>query len=355
MRRGFLAVATLAVVVLVAGLLRPASTADIADASGDRAPGSIAQLVDVSIGGHDQAVMLRGASAKAPVLLFLEGGPGGTGIGRVRNSGTDLEQKFVVATWDQRGTGKSYAALEPSATLTVDQMVKDTLKVVDYLRARFEKQKVYLVGSSWGTIIGTLAVQRAPEKFAAYVGTGQMVDPFATDKLMYAESIQDAQARGDRSAVKTLRALGPPPYEDTLDYPVAISSNPKWIEFTHGEDYSATSDYPASLFVREYSLIEQLRGMAAIAETFHVLYPQLSATDFRADVPRLEVPVYLVEGGHEASGRKTLARTWFDQLTAPDKTWVDFQKSGHTPPYDEPGRFARLLEDVLTSTSPPAA
>ena len=71
-------------------------------------PGSIAQLVDVSIGGHDQAIMLRGASAKAPVLLFLEGGPGGTGIGRMRNSGTDLEQKFMVATWDQRGTGKSY-------------------------------------------------------------------------------------------------------------------------------------------------------------------------------------------------------------------------------------------------------
>ena len=354
-RRGLLTVATLAVVVLVAGLLRPASTADIADASGDRVPGSIAQLVDVSIGGHDQAIMLRGASAKAPVLLFLEGGPGGTGIGRIRNSGTDLEQKFMVATWDQRGTGKSYAALEPSATLTVDQMVKDTLEVVDYLRARFEKQKVYLVGSSWGTIIGTLAVQRSPEKFAAYVGTGQMVDPFATDKLMYAESIQMRRHEVMTRPSKTLRALGPPPYDDTLDYPVAIASNPKWIQFTHGEDYSAASEYPTSLFVREYSLVEQLRGMAAIAETFHVLYPQLSDTDFRVDVPRLEVPVYFVEGGHEASGRKTLARTWFDQLTAPDKTWVHFPNSGHTPPYDEPSRFARLMEDVLRSTSTPAA
>ena len=164
----------------------------------------------------------------------------------------------------------------------------------------------------------------------------------------------DAQARGDRSAVKKLRALGPPPYDDTLDYPVAIASNPKWIQFTHGEDYSAASEYPTSLFVREYSLIEQLRGMAAIAETFHVLYPQLSDTDFRVDVPRLEVPVYLVEGRHEASGRETLARTWFDQLAAPDKTWVDFPNSGHTPPYDEPGRFARLMEDVLSSTSTPA-
>jgi proline iminopeptidase len=353
-RRGFLSVATIAVFVLVAGLVRPATTAAIVDASGDRVPGSIAQLVDVRVGGHDQAIMLRGVSAKAPVLLFLEGGPGGTGIGRVRNSGDELEEHFVVATWDQRGTGKSYDALEPSVTLTVDRMVKDTLEVVDYLRARFQKQTVYLVGSSWGTVIGTLAVQHAPEKFSAYVGTGQMVDPFATDKLMYAEAIRDAKARGDRSAVETLRNLGPPPYDDTLDYPVAISSDPKWIRFTHGQDYSATSEYPASLFVREYSLVEQLRGMAAIAETFHVLYPQLSDTDFRVDVPSLAVPVYLVEGRHEASGRETLARTWFDQLAAPHKTWVTFQKSGHTPPYDEPGHFARLMEDVLTSTHSPA-
>jgi proline iminopeptidase len=353
-RRGFLTLATLAVVVLIAGLIRPGTTAAIVDANGDHVPGSIAQLVDVRIGGHDQAIMLRGTSSKAPVLLFLEGGPGGTGIGRVRNSGDDLEQSFVVATWDQRGTGKSYEALEPSATLTVDQMVKDTLDVVDYLRARFEKQKVYLVGSSWGTIIGTMAVQRSPEKFAAYVGTGQMVDPFATDKLMYAESIRDAETRGDRSTVETLQALGQPPYDDTLDYPVAIASNPKWINFTHGQDYSATSEYPASLFTREYSLVQQLRGMAAIAETFHVLYPQLSDTDFRIDVPSLEVPVYLVEGRHEASGRSTLARTWFDQLTAPHKTWVSFQSSGHTPPYDEPGHFARLMQDVLTSTTEPA-
>jgi hypothetical protein len=169
------------------------------------------------------------------------------------------------------------------------------------------------VGSSWGTIIGSLAVQHAPEKLAAYVGPGQMVDPFATDRLMWSESIRDAQGRDDRSAVK-LRAIGPPPYDDTLDYPIAISSNPKWIQFTHGEDYSANSEYPASLFVREYSLVEQLRGMAAIAETFHVLYPQLRDTDFRVDVPSLKVPVHLVEGRHEVAGRSTLARNWCNAL-----------------------------------------
>jgi proline iminopeptidase len=349
LRQGVLTLATGAVLVLAAGLLRPASTASIVGADGQVVAGSIAEIAEVPIGGHDQAIMLRGASAKAPVLLFLEGGPGGTAIGRIRNSGQDLEQDFVVAAWDQRGTGKSYDALEPTSTLTLDQMVNDTLEVTNYLRGRFHQQKIYLVGSSWGTILGTMAVQRAPELFHAYVGTGQMVDPFETDQLMYAESLQDAQARGDHGAVKELRDLGQPPYDNTLDYPVAIASNPKLMNFEHGPDYNASSEYPASLFVGEYTLVQQLRGMAAIAETFHVLYPQLSGTDFRVDVPRLDVPVYLVEGSPEATGRETLAREWFNLLAAPGKHYVRFGHSGHTPPYDEPGHFAELMSHIVAA------
>ncbi len=345
-----LALSTCAVLALGSGLLRPATTAAIIGADGRVVAGSVAEMVRAPIGGHDQAIMLRGVSSEAPVLLFLEGGPGGTGIGRIRNSGEALEQDFVVAAWDQRGTGKSYDTLEPTSTLTVEQMVSDTIEVTDYLRDRFDEQKIYLVGSSWGTIIGTMAVQRSPERFHAYVGTGQMVDPFATDKLMYAESLADAQARGDDDAAAALLALGEPPYDNTLDYPVAISSDPKLMDFEHGADYSASSEYPASLFVREYTLVQQLRGMAAIAETFDVLYPQLGDTDFRVDVPRLDVPVHLVEGLHEAAGRETLAREWFDELDAPSKDWVLFEASGHTPPYDEPGRFADLMADIVAAT-----
>jgi pimeloyl-ACP methyl ester carboxylesterase len=122
------------------------------------------------------------------------------------------------------------------------------------------------------------------------------------------------------------------------------------MDFEHGEDYNAAAEYPASLGVGEYSLIEQLRGMAAIAETFNVLYPQLNDTDFRIQVPSLDVPVFLVEGRYEAAGRETLARQWFELLSAPSKKYVVFENSGHTPPSDEPGHFAEFMEDVLRTT-----
>lgn len=344
--RVLLAIGVVAVLALVAGLVRPASTEAITDASGRPVPGSVAELVPVDIGGHEQWLMLRGVSTDAPVLLYLEGGPGGTGVGRMRQAGEDLEQDFVVATWEQRGTGKSVSALEPRDTLTVDQMVQDTLEVTAYLQERFDQERIYLVASSWGTVLAVLAAQRSPESFHAVVGTGQMVDPFETDEMMYAQSIADAEARGDTGQAETLREMGPPPYEDTLDYPIAIASNPAWTAFPGGADYNPASEYPASLFVAEYTLVEQLRGMAAIAETYDVLYPQLAGVDFRRDVPRLEVPVYVVTGAYEAPGRAVLAREWVDGLSAPVTEHVVFEQSGHNPNFHEPGRFADLMARV---------
>jgi len=334
-------------------LARPAGTEPITAADGQGRTGSIAELVRVPIGGHDQAIMLRGNDADAPVLLFLEGGPGGTALGAMRHSGEGLEEHFVVATWDQRGTGKSAVALEPIATLTVDQAVSDTIEVSEYLRDRFGASKIYLVGSSWGTTLGVLAVQQRPDLYAAYVGTGQMVDQQETDKLMYAESVAYAERVGDAGFADQLAANGPPPYTDMLDYPVAISTNPDWDGYEPGPDYDPQGAYPASLFVAEYTLTEQVRGMAALVDTFALMYPQLQEVDFRSDVPSLGVPVFVVEGAHEAPGRAVLAREWFASLTAPTKQLVTFENSGHTPHLDEPTYFATYMTStVLHQTTP---
>ena len=342
-----LVLATVLVVGLAAVLARPARTAPILDAEGTPVPGSIAELAVVPIGGHDQAIMLRGHDVEAPVLLFLEGGPGGTALGSMRYAGQPLEEHFTVATWDQRGTGKSASALEPLETLTVAQAVSDTIEVTQYLRDRFDEERIYLLGSSWGTTLGTLAVQARPDLFHAYIGSGQMVDQQETDKRMYAESVAYAQRVGDAGFAEQLRAIGPPPYTDMLAYPVAIASNPEWHDFTHGADHDARSTYPANLLVEEYNLTEKVRSAAALIDTFALMYPQLQDVDFRRDILRLDVPVFIVEGEHEAPGRADLAVDWFEQLSAPSKQMVTFEHSGHTPHLHEPGRFAAYLAEVV--------
>jgi pimeloyl-ACP methyl ester carboxylesterase len=337
---------TLALMGLAVFLARPATTAQIAGADGRPLPGSIAELTTVPIGGHDQALMIRGRNVKNPVLLYLAGGPGGTDLGAMRADVT-LEQAFVVVTWEQRGAGKSYSALDPAEMMTLEQMIADTVEVTDYLRQRFDREKIYLVGNSWGSTLGVLVVQRYPELFHAYVGTGQMVSPRETDILFYQETLAWAEKEGQDALVSQLRQNGPPPYENVRDYEPAISHEHDWNPYPY---LDASKEMPLNLFVPENSLMDRVNGLRAFLDTFSVLYPQLQQIDFRRDVPSLDVPVYIVAGQYEARGRSVLCDEWFQMVQAPSKELIVFERSGHRPLFEEPGTFAALMDRVRQET-----
>jgi proline iminopeptidase len=334
------AVATAVVALLLLGLVRPPSTPAIVDERGEPIAGSIAELDTIEVGGHEQALLLRGHDRDAPVLLHLEGGPGGTGLGAMRLFGGLLEEDLVVVTWDQRGTGKSFAALEPRETLTVDRTVADLLEVVDHLRARFDEERIYVLGNSWGTTLAVLAAQERPEVFHALIGTGQMVSQRETDVRMYERMIAEGRAAGDADRVRQLEELGPPPFEDIVDYaPLLVQPS----------DHPET-EWPANVLVSEYTLLEQVNSAPALLETFAAIYPQLQDIDFRRDVPTLSVPIYDVQGADEDPARSELAGEWLADLEAPSiRGWV-VENAGHRPHLQYPEEFARIMRTVLEET-----
>jgi pimeloyl-ACP methyl ester carboxylesterase len=337
---------TLLLIAAAIFVVQPARTAPIPGPDGEPLPGGIAELTTVELGGQDQAVMIRGRDTANPVILYLAGGPGGTDIGAMR-ADTTLEQDFVVATWDQRGAGKSYAALDPAETLTLPQMVADTLELTDYLRERFDEDKIYLVGNSWGTTLGVLAVQQSPERYHAFVGTGQMVSQRETDLWFYQKTLAWAEQTGNQALAATLRRNGPPPYERLFAYEASNSHEHDWNPYP---ELDMSLEMPAILFVPEYSLMDRLNAFPGFLDTFAILYPQLQQIDFRDDVPALDIPIYIVLGKHETEGRAVLAREWFEILDAPSKELIIFEHSGHRPLFEEPAAFANLMARVLTET-----
>jgi pimeloyl-ACP methyl ester carboxylesterase len=350
-RRVTTAVAVVALAALALGISRPASTDAILTDTGTPLAGSVAELTSVSIGGHDQAVMIRGESTANPVLLFLAGGPGGTELGAMRRHGQALEKDFVVVTWDQRGTGKSYDNLDPTATLTLPQAVSDTIEVSNYLRGRFGQDKIYLLGQSWGTILGVLAVQQHPELYRAYIGVGQMVDPRETDETFYRDTLAWARNTNNASLADQLTNAGPPPYTDMLDYEPTLTNDNKIYPYDHSHNSEGAGGFSTNLFVNEYTLMEQLHAFAGFFDVFTVLYPQLQGIDFRHDAARLAVPVYLVEGRHETPGRLAPAQQWFDLLDVPAKHLIMFDTSGHRALFEQPELFQKLMtETVLAQT-----
>lgn len=340
------AMTTLAVVALAVALTLPGSTAPILGADGQPLPGSIAELATVTIGGHDQTIMIRGRSVDNPVLLHLAGGPGGTDLGAMR-ADTSLEEEFVVATWDQRGTGKSYPALDPVDTLTVEQAVADTIEVANHLRDRFDEQRIYLTANSWGTIPSVQAVQQRPELFHAYIGTGQMVNNRETDRMFYEDTLAWADATGNDGLVERMRANGPPPYREISKYEHTVSYEHQWNAYPGDEDLW---EMPFNTFVAENNLLDRINALRGFFDVNTVIYPQLQDYDFRREAGTLDVPVYLVIGRHEARGRAVLANEWFDQLDAPAKQRVVFERSGHRPSFEQPADFSALMSEIVADT-----
>jgi proline iminopeptidase len=179
MKRHILSVLTAAtfVVACLAGLGACAiHTAPFRDSRGRPIPGSVSTMTDATICGVKQRLWFRAVSAANPPVILLHGGPGASETALFRYFNADLEQRFLMVYWEQRGTGRSYRSDIPSESMTTEQFVRDLDEVVELVRERFGKERVVLLGHSWGSALGILYATRHPETVAAYVGIGQVVD-----------------------------------------------------------------------------------------------------------------------------------------------------------------------------------
>ena len=152
----------------------PGHPAPLVDAAGQPRPGSISERVSVMINGTRQGLIIQSTDAAHPVLLFLHGGPGMPEFFLNTTHPSGLEQDFTVVWWEQRGAGLSFSPDIPPDSMTVTQFIADTVGVTHYLRRRFGKDRIILLGHSWGSFLGIQVAAAAPDLFHAYGGMGQM-------------------------------------------------------------------------------------------------------------------------------------------------------------------------------------
>lgn len=350
-RRAGVAVGGVALVAFAVLLARPAQVAPVTDAQGHPVRGSVAELVKVELNGADLWLSIRGRRADLPVVLYLPGGPGQSDLGLSRALLDALTDRYLVATLDGRGIGKAYASFDPKPT--IERGVDDVLAATDYLRRRFAEDRIALFGESGGTITGVLAVRQAPEKYLAWIGSGQMVDPTETDQRIYDDLLVALRDAGDEDAVKRLRAYGRPPYSTPLANAFVMGH----YELLAG-DYEAPAAYQRrgersgvgfmGLGASEYSLVDKVNAVRGLMDTFTVVYPTWEHIDLRRSAQRLDVPVYVFTGAHELRARRDLAVEWFARLDAPRKRLLSFADSGHATAFEH----AEALRQVLVSLRP---
>jgi pimeloyl-ACP methyl ester carboxylesterase len=288
--------------------------------------------------------MIRGASGSAPVLLFVPGAPGSAEFGAVRRHLAELERHFVVVTLDRRGGGTSYPALDPTSTMTLDNAVADTVAVADYLRRRFGQDRIALLAHSGGSLIGALAVQRRPELFRAYIGTGQAVNLPAFDRVYYDDLLAWARSTRRTALERQLTAQGPPPYRDFFAYePLMLYQNEVYA-YDHAGGFDETLD------AAEYTILEKAHTLNAIMDSWSALYPTMQDVDLRRDARQLSVPVYFVQGAREMRGLAEPFAQWYEVLQAPRKHLTTVEDGGHRAMFERPERLVEVLTRMLTET-----
>lgn len=319
--------------------------------------GGIDLLGNVMLGGEEQWVLIRGKKQTNPVLLYLHGGPGSFIIPRAREFGTLLEEDFVVVYWDQRGSGKSYRSGVPVNSMNLDQFISDTRELVDVLKQRFNVPKIYLVGNSWGAALGALTVERYPELFYAYVGTGQLVNTARAETISYEFTLNEAKTTQNREAIKELTQMGPPPW----DYNT-MTKHRKWLRRFGGTIYeekesanSFLSDFMGKMLLSpEYSLMEIVENSMDPNFAVRNLWDDIAGIDLFEQVPSIDVPVYFIAGRHDYNTPSELVEEYYEKLDAPKgKHLIWFENAAHMPEFEDPQQYYKIMVDsVLAATYP---
>jgi pimeloyl-ACP methyl ester carboxylesterase len=335
--------------------LSPGKPRPFLDASGKELAGSISEKIQVTINGAPQGMFIVGKDIGNPVLLFLHGGTAMPEYFLTQNHPTGLEQYFTVCWWDRRGAGLSYRPDSPPETMSVEQYILDTIEVTRYLRSRFQKDKIYLMGHSGGSLIGIQAAARAPELFAAYVGVSQMSYQLESELLSYEYMARRYREIGNTNMARRLEAAPP-----TMSVPLPASYMKLRDKAMHGLGVGTMRDmksvmtgvFLASWLCRDYTLREKLALWRGKFSGDRRLWDTIIATDLTREVRTLHVPVYFFHGQYDYTVSLPLAKAYLDQLQAPVKGFYTFGNSAHSPMFEERDMMRRILQqDVLSGTT----
>jgi pimeloyl-ACP methyl ester carboxylesterase len=306
----------------------------------------------VTLGSLPQKIHIKSANAANPILLFLHGGPGVCNRHTVMTRHADLADDFTVVAWDQRGSGGSYKGAAAD-TLTVERLTDDAHELVLWLCGEFGKDKVFLLGGSWGSELGTWLAYRYPEHIAAFVGFGQVVDGTKNEALSYAFALGAAKAAGDERSVRKLEALGPPVrgmykggYKGMMIQRRVMMKYGGYSPSQNKRSYFRAMVIPM-LFSGEYSLSDLIGLIKGSKNVLEAMWPEVGATNFPETCTRFQVPYFIFDGVHDQNTPACLVEDYFNQIEAPRKELIWFEESGHNPMADEPEKFKSLLRSRL--------
>lgn len=309
----------------------------------------------IELGGINQAVRVAGSDSENPILLLLHGGPGFTEMALFSEYNKALEQKFIVVNWDQRGAGLSYNPDILLSTMNLEQFVSDAHELVNHLKKEYNKDKIYVLGHSWGSVLGVNLVQRYPEDFYAYVGVGQGVNMFDNESLSFKFTLDKAIEDKNEEAITELKAVQKRYPPNGIVQLEDLKIQRKWLGYYGGAIYGQPNANKifSRIKMEDNPLYNREKAQAGNDFTFPLLLHELMRVNLMKSAPKLEVPVFFINGRHDYNTPFVLVEDYYEFLEAPHKEIIWFENSAHWIPFEEPEKFNEVLINKVRKMSHP--
>ncbi len=275
------------------------------------------------IGGILQWVWMKGADRDAPVRLFLHGGPGTSVMGNARKFTGEREKSFVVVHWDQRDSGKSLKLNASAAPLTLELMVHDVLEMTDHLRDRFSKERIHLMGHSWGGFVALYVAALHPERLQACYAISPMVNQLESERRTLDWMILESKSTGSEDALDELASV-----EIPFATGEQLYKHRRWLA------YSAGDKLPSMSFVLRWS------------DHWLPLFNEGSAVNLPELASSFDCPVFFILGDRDRQTDCRISQNYFQEVKAPYKDLLMLHSSGHNPHLDNPVKFQEWIKQT---------
>lgn len=349
----FLAMASLAAPIAAQDAVGPHNRAEavkiIAGLRQIVSPNGLQAIETIPIGGIKQVVSIRSQDLRNPVIIYFHGGPGFVEMPLDWWLDRGWDEYFTVVQWDQRNAGKTFTAsgANDPALLTPERYQRDAEELVQWARKRFGKRKVFVLGHSWGSMLGLKLAAAHPEWLHAYIGMGQMTNGRESERRGWAWTMAQAKADKNAEAIRELESIAPYAVGDAPLPVNSVLTQRKWLGHYGGAAWRRTGgDFEMAAFklAPEYSDEDVRNAFKGQPPVTQALLPKILTTDL-STIRALKVPLILLLGRHDINVSSEVAAEWYARVKAPSKRLVWFERSGHHITSEEPGKLLISLVD----------
>ena len=312
----------------------------------------------IDVNGIKQYIQIRGENTENPVMIFIHGGPASP-MGYVSAYyQRELESELTIINYDQRGCGRTYYANDCNANSNIDLLVSDLNVIVEYAKKRFGKDKVIIAGHSWGTVIGSIYVQKYSENVSCYIGISQITNLYENKLNAARMALEKDEIKGTKDEQKLTELIKKMSqiknYDDMSldDLGQLVSITSKYIA-CEGE-MSGLYQMITGITSPDMNFDDMKWFMSQMnTEKFFVQNKEImECAFFGFDIDKLSknynVPVYYLAGKGDYAVCQKDTQTYYESIEAPNKAFYWIDNAGHSMFMDNPKLYCDTIRNILS-------